>query len=341
MSWFPAVRSALASLLLFAMAALPAAAHVPHVERSRAYYGPIRICDPQFAFDVLGGEGYLWSVNQHSVRFGRHYLSVGRWLLADEAFRDIVHPLGTLDLPGVGRLERIALSSGNAPERTIVYLYDTHDRGPFPKMEIKSDAFDGSDRDLAPLGRFVFGERARAMCADIPEALRPSREREVADAFWVRPDRPQGPLTLCWAGLALDLRAGEALIPFWHRGWELFGVASGGASVTIQGGFASLPGSGGSNFDGPLAASPEFELRPIDPARSPFGGLPPALQAADGSSPRYVRLQRPVRLPHPELAPVAGVTFAFSGPADPTEIAAFVGRLRLRNARDACFEEAP
>ena len=217
-------------LALLALPALTAAgsaasARTPVVEPTRSYYGPLRACHPLFAFDVRAGEGYLDSGGEHILRFGDHYLSAGRrWFLADPIYRDIVRPLGTLELPGVGTLERIALSSRSAPGTAIVYLYDTRDGGPFPRMEIRSDAFDGSARDVALLGRIMFGEAGRGMCAAVPQELRARPEREDADAFWVRPDRPAGPLTLCWAGLAFDVRAGERAIRFWHPEWQLFGL---------------------------------------------------------------------------------------------------------------------
>lgn len=328
-------------LLLLALPALLAAgsaasARTPMMEPTRSYYGPVRACHPLFALDVRAGEAYLDSGGEHILRFGDHYLSAGRrWFLADPIYRDIVRPLGTIELPGVGTLERIALSSRNAPGATIVYLYDTRDGGPFPRMEIRSDAFDGSARDVALLGRIMFGEAGRAMCASVPEELRARPEREDADAFWVRPDRPAGPLTLCWAGLAYDVRAGESAIRFWHPEWQLFGAASGATRVTISGSFASLRDPAGRIFSGSLAASPAFEVRAAGQAPA----LPPAMRSGEGSVPVFARLLRRLHLPHPDLQPVGGVAFAFSGPATPADIAAFIARLRPRTAGDTCFEE--
>ena len=52
------------------------------------------------------GEAYLARGGDHVIRFGGRYLEFGRpWLYADESYRDIVRPLGTLDLmriPGLG-----------------------------------------------------------------------------------------------------------------------------------------------------------------------------------------------------------------------------------------------
>jgi hypothetical protein len=328
----------LAALLLsVAVLSGPGRANTPVMAPMRAYYGPLRICDRLFAFDVRAGEGYLDGAWGHVVRFGGHYLGVGqRWLYAGESFRDIVRPLGTLDLPGVGLLERIELGSRNGPDKIIVYLHDTGDGGPYAKMEIRSDAFDGSERDLALLNRVVFGDRARAMCADVPEALRPRPEREDANALWVRPDRPAGPLTLCWAGLALDVRAGEAAIPAWRHDWDRFGVAgAGGWTVSVTGRFQILRDRAGRPFEGPLAALPDFDVREVGAMQADLSSFtlgPPA-------GTRTVQLSRRVDVPNLGPRLIAGVTFAFSGPATPADIADLVGRLRPRLPDDICFEE--
>jgi hypothetical protein len=338
MARFPLARRALAALLV-PVAALPgpARARTPVMAPTHAYYGPLRICDRLFAFDVRAGEGYLDGAWGHIVRFGGRYLGVGqRWLYAGESFRDIVRPLGTLDLPGAGLLERIELGSRNGPDKTIVYLHDTHDGGPYPKMEIRSDAFDGSERDLTLLNRVVFGDRARAMCADPPEALRPRPEREDANAMWVRPDRPAGPLTLCWAGLALDVRSGEAAIPSWRHDWDRFGVAAGGGwTVAMTGRFQILRDQAGRPFEGPLAVLPDFDVREVAPMQSGVAQFTLGNPAAT----RTVQLSRKVDVPNLGPRLIAGVTFAFNGPATPADIADLVGRLRPRLPGDICLEE--
>ena len=238
-------------------------------------------------------------------------------------------------MPGLGNLERVELASRNGPAREIVYLYDTHDGSLFPKLMIRFDLFGGSDRDLALLDRLAFGERRTAMCADMPDALRPGRDRENPDAFWVSAERPSGPLTICWSDLALDVRAGEAVIPFWQD-LGLFGVAAGNFRVTIGGSFAAPFEPNWQRVDGSLAGHPEFRV--VNDLSSP-AAIPPALQMHDGREPRRVRLVRGAE--NPRQHPYGGVGFAFSGPASDAEIAAFVGRLRLRTARDTCFRETP
>lgn len=325
-------------LALLALAASPPAGAIPAAPRPmHTYYGPIRICTPLFAFDVRAGEGYWDTGREQIVRFGRHSFTFGEpWDLLDgPQYRDFVRPMGTLDVPGIGTLERVELTARNHGGPYIVYLYDTGYRGPGGKMQIRSDLFDGSDRDLALFERLAFGERRNAMCAEIPDRLRPRPEREDRDAFDVSQARPAGPLTVCWSRLALDVRRGEAVIPFWQD-LGSFGVATRRFRVTIGGNLAAPFEPGWRRVEGSLAAHPEFQVRQDN---SSPAAIPPALRTPDGSEPRRVRLVRLAE--NPEQHPYGGVGFAFSGPVSDAEMAAFVRRLRLRTARDTCFEATP
>jgi hypothetical protein len=323
-------------LALLALAASTPAHAIPAAPRPiHSYYGPIRICTPLFAFDVQAGEGYWDTGREHIVRFGRHHFTFGeRWSLDGPQHRDFVRPMGTLDVPGIGTLERVELTARNDGGPRIVYLYDTRERQLYPKVQIASDLFDGSDRDVARLERLAFGQTRVDMCAEIPDRLRPRPDREDSDAFWIRQDRPAGPLTMCWSRLALDVRRGEAVIPFWLDLGE-FGVATRRFRVTISGNFAAPFEPGWRRVEGALAAHSEFQVR----ADNAQPGIPSALRAPDGREPRRVRLVR--LLEDPDHHPHGGVGFAFSGPASEAEMAAFVRRLRLRTPRDTCFEETP
>jgi len=331
----------LALLALLALASLaaapPAGASTPTARPMHTYYGPIRICTPLFAFDVRAGEGYWDTGREQVVRFGRHSFTFGEpWLVLEgPQYRDFVRPMGTLVVPGIGTLERVELTARNQGGPYIVYLYDTGYRGPGGKMLIRSDLFDGSDRDLALFERLAFGERRNAMCAAIPDALRPRPDREDSHAFWVSQARHAGPLTMCWSGLALDVRRGEAVIPFWQD-LGLFGVATRRFKVTIGGSLAAPFEPGWRRVGGSLAAHSEFQVRQDN---SSPDAIPPALRDPDGSEPRRVRLVRPAE--DPDHHPYGGVGFAFSGRISDAGIAAFVRRLRLRTSRDTCFEARP
>ena len=327
---FFALLAAIVAVAPTPAGAVPAAPVPVH-----AYYGPIRACTPLFAFDVRAGEAYVQRGQENHVQIGRDSFAFGQpWYLDGPQHRDFVTPLGTVDVPGLGTLERVRLAGRKTDGPDIVYLYDTGDRGSRGKVEISSDGFDGSGRDIARLGRLAAGERRDAMCSEVPDSLRPRPERVDLDAFWVSQERHAGPLTLCWSRLALDVRRGEAVIPFW-RDLGAMGVAIGDMRVTIAGAFQAPFEPGWRRIRGPLAAHPEFQLR--KDLEWP-AAIPPALRALDGSEPRRVRL---VRLAEkPDLHPYGGVGFAFSGPITDAGIAAFVRRLRLRTARDTCFGTA-
>ncbi|HYD13722.1 MAG TPA: hypothetical protein VEC11_12815 [Allosphingosinicella sp.] len=315
-------------LVVAASLAAPAGAIPPAPTPVHYYYGPIRICTPHFAFDVRAGEAWWDATPQHYVYSGRHRFKFGEpWSLDGPQHRDFVNPMGTLDVPGIGRLERVQLTARNWGGPYIVYLYDL---GSGRKVQIQFDEFDGTDADVARFARLAAGERRAAMCRDVPEALRPRPEREDRNAFYLSQRRHPGPLTLCWSSLALDVRRGEAVLPFWD--WGAFAVATGNARVTIGGNLHAPFDPGWRRVRGSLAAQPDFQVRED---RSSPAAIPPALPAPDGSEPRRVRLVRPAE--NPDRHPYGGVGFAFSGPVTDRQVAAFVGRVRLQTPRDTCF----
>jgi hypothetical protein len=341
--WGKAVRFVALLLLLLAPVALiavgapsPAGAIPPAPQPLYSYYGPIRACTPHFAFDVRAGEAYVHSGQDHHVRIGRHTFAFGEpWYLDGPQHRDFVNPMGTLDVPGLGRLERVQLTARNGGGPYIAYLYDTGYRGPGHKVVIRFGPFDGSDRDIAWLQRLAVGERREQMCANVPDHLRTRPEREDPDAGAISQVRHPGPLTLCWQRLALDVRRGESVIPFW-LGLGTQGVAIGNTRVTIGGSYQAPFEPGWRRVRGPLAAHPEFQVRADNawPA-----AIPPVLPAPDGSEPRRVRLVRLAE--NPDRHPYGGVGFSFSGPTSEAGIRAFVRRLRLQTPRDSCFDPAP
>lgn len=301
-----------------------------------SYYGPIRACTPHFAFDVRAGEAYTHAGREHLVRVGRHTYAFGEpWHLEGPEYRDFFNPMGTVEVPGIGRLERIQLTARNGYGPSIAYLYDTGYRGPGRKLVIRFGQFDGSDRDIPSLQRLATGERRAQMCADVPDQLRARPEQENIDARWISEVRHPGPVTLCWQRLALDVRRGESVIPFWQD-WSAKGVAIGNVRVTIGGSYQAPFEPTWRRVRGPLAAHREFQVR-VD--NSAPAAIPMPLRALDGSEPRRVRVVRLAE--NPDRHPYGGVGFAFSGPISEAGIRAFVRRLRLQTPRDTCFEATP
>lgn len=322
-----------AVLLALLVLAAPAAASLPIIPPPNAYYGPLRVCADRFAFDVEEGEGYIQDGNVHSLLSRRFNLGIGEgWIYGDESFRDIVHPRGELELPGAGRLQRIEHSSRNAPGSYILYLWVSGERGPFPVKTIHSDAFDGSDRDRTILERIAFGERARAMCAAEPDPMRPRPRREsaVVEAQWLDPLQHPGPLTVCMSGLAFDVAGGEAAVLPWSRHSTFFRILAGGRATLV---YFYPPGRLGAEtaVAGPLAASPEFELR------EGAGAIGPGI-VIEGDGVRHVRLLRRAEMNAERPETVARATFLFDGAATEAERNALIARLRVQRPDDRCFD---
>ena len=329
-------RARFAGLLLSLTAvglASPGVATVPPPVPMDSYYGPIRVCEPLFAFDVREGEGYVHGGHTIWTRGAAHGIG-DRWIYAGDEYRDIVRPLGEIEMPEIGRLERVALSSRNASGTNIIYLFDTHDRSRWPKLMISSTAFDGSEHDREILGRFAIGERARAMCP-APQELRPDPQRENSDARWLDPTEHRGPLTICMGGLAFDVGAGETALLPWRRDWFFFRIVSDVRRVNVEGHFPSVLQRGGPPpVQGSLASDPRFVVQE--------GSPPPSIHAVRvlRFSPGSLQVRLLRRADLEAYGPDGGspVIFMFDGPTAETERLAFIGRLRTQRPDDACLE---
>lgn len=321
--------------------AAPATANVPPPIPIFTYYGPLRHCGEGYALDAGTGEAMLViGMGDATVRFGRHTLGVSRMpsgygVITDPA---IIRRTGTLTVPGVGAFERYRVSAGTPDSVRVTYLRDPGDGVARSRwMEISSSAFDGSDGDRAVLRRVAFGERAAAMCADVPAALRPSADRLRADAFLMREPRYRGPFTWCWSAMAMDVAAGEEAVLPWTPDANRFAIVAPALEVAVAGDFRS-----GSS---PTGALPTGVLGPL---------LPYAMHFTLGTGSRYsgshtyvragavatnlARLvaNRDIRTIGPDPGP--GLNFAFSRAVTDAERDAFIGRVRARGPSDPCFD---
>ena len=199
-----------------------------------SYYGPLTVCRDGFAFEVGPDAGHSSWGSLHLPRTGGLLVESLIYDLVKDA--DIVHPRGAIDVAGTGRFARVELTSRNSPSREIGYLYETGERKAFPRLVIRAEAFDGTDADAALLARVIVGERAKTTCAVVPpdRALRPERIDDRASIF--RPTRPSGPLTLCWAGAAIDVRREERGLLAWRTGALRAGIETGGMTMMLDGG---------------------------------------------------------------------------------------------------------
>lgn len=298
---------------------------------AHSYYGPARVCDGPYAIDVRPDEAYTRAGSSRIVRSRGGDISWESWLYSGDQYRDIVHPKGEIALSTGVHLKRIELWSRNSPERRIVYLNDTHDGGPFPITQISATGFDGSDRDKALLDRLAIGEGAKTLCAAVPAALelRPDREDAKADAFG--PDRPRGPLTVCWTHLAIDLRPDEQAILPWRADLEIFGIVERHGTTAINGSFRTggrLEGRPG--VAGVLLDSERFTIRKQLPPMSAFSFGSP-------SDAQFYRLLSRADIAAIGENPGPGVTVAFDHPVTDDEAAALIHRVRAQSATDHCY----
>ena len=304
----------------------PAAPSLPEIPPDRHYYGPLRGCARGVAFDVREGEAFSDNGGLHFPGGG---LLVEGWIYSGMDMSDIVRPLGTVELREGVRLDRIRLSSRNAPGSEIVYLHDTRARSPFPILSIRSNLFDGTDRDLGLLGRLAFGEAASALCASMPEPLRQTPERENPDAGWLDPQVHPGPLTICSKDMAFDVASGDSALLPWSPRWPSFRVLAGGRQVDVdllyRAYLPDLPGNG------PLAESPGI-LR-VESPQTPLSGPVPD----DGSGPLYIRLVAPDARGQRPPEQMPGLVFAFDRAVSAEGRSETVRRLRWRLPGDTCF----
>ena len=339
------MKHRLASISGIAMAlaaSAPIAANTPPPVPMFSYYGPVRHCGDGFALEARAGEGLIVVGGFDAMlRIGRHNLGVSRFTAGYAIVTDpaIIRQTGTLTIEGVGTLARYRVSAGQPDDARVTYLFDPGggvDRA--RRIEIGSDLFDGSERDRAMLARVAFGDHAKAQCEAVPPALRPTPERVQADAFLMRGARYPGPLTVCWAHLALHAVAGESVVLPWDPDQNRFALVAPGLSVGITGDFRS----GANRTGAPLAGVAGALL-----------GLPPYYGIVAGSNHvgvvfDYMPTGTPVtnrarlvavadvRMLGPDPGP--GLTFTFSRPLPDAERDAFIGRVRVRATSDHCFD---
>lgn len=326
--------------LLFMFAALlsatPAIAIPPVPIETYTYYGPVRHCGNGFALDVREGEGLLHSTSGSAyVLSGRGDLSVER-ARASDPVRDLAlyQPDGSL-VVGANQFNRFRLTALTGPGPRIGYRIDLADGSYAPMLVVRSDRFTGGDDDAESLRRISIGEEAAALCADVPVALRATAERQNEDAFWLRPTRFAGPLTICFDKLALDVRQGEAAYLPWRDDAQRFAVLTGTMEVGIAGGF-NEDSHGSAPPDGPLATDLRYRVT---------AGAPPWTESVISTFMRAkvpatnrARLVAVVDQKRIGPDPGPGLSFGFNRPLSDDERNAFIGRVRARTPADRCFD---
>lgn len=340
-------RLVAAALCLAMLGAAAADARTPAPPERHEYYGPIRICgeiargEANFAFDVHDSEAYIvegdpdWRLT-HLVLSGGGYLKIGDPSPYDEEpMRQFVRPRGDVEVPGKG-LRRLQTVSPAGATGAFLYVYTTEHKGHPFKSTIESSFFDGSGRDRSVLERIAFDDRAREMCAAVPDHLRAGPERERPEAFWLSPERHKGPLTVCTAGLAFDVGPGEAaLLPWrWRQMWGFFRVVAGDGHTDIGGLEERVWRRGGEpDVKGPVALDPRFRRRSA--GRSP-SWVPNRILTSGPDSPLVLLSRRADAQPDPPDGKEP-VSFTFDRPSTEADRQAFVERLRTQLPGDRCL----
>lgn len=310
-------------MIVAALLALQDAPIPPPPPIQHRYYGPVRMCNGDFAADVRAGEGLELVGSSATIHGADGTLGIQGWIYGHKDLRHLWVSHGNVEVAGIGKLERVLLGPPEGP-RYWVYLYDSADRGRYPLRQIGSDRFDGTDADLPRLARLVSGAAAKARCADTPPNLRATPEREVTDGFWFDPAAHPGPLTMCVRELAFDVAAGEKLLLPWFKHSLDFAVTGASYRVAIQNTLfptAQRP----IPISGPIAADSRYAIRqwPLvrnteTPRHFYLGWAGDPLGAGVGST----------------------ISFTIDG-LDKDARSAFIHRARARTPQDRCFGQGP
>ena len=299
-----------------AVLASTASATLPPPIYSYSWYGPLTVCRDGYALQIGKNES-LTTHGADIVNWVGGALIVETLIQDPVRDADIVHPRGSLEVPGLGLVARYELTSRNSAARELGYVFPR--AGYFPLVVIRSARFTGSDADAALLRRVVAGEQAKAICAAVPPERQPRPERVDDAAALIRPVEVAGPLTLCWGRLALDVQAGEQALPGWQG--TVAGVRFGATTALL------MDATTGTLAPGNLLANGAF----VEVVQTPaFSHLFHSTQ-----------ITRPARLVRPsDLAArnTAGVEAAFIGPVTATEEYSFLARIRSRVSSDPCFD---
>lgn len=324
--------AALLAGLAAAAPAPPAAASLPPPIIPKDYYGPIRACGQGFAFDALEGEAYGEAGGGDVLRLPGGGLLLESWIYTGIDVSRAVTSLGAVELADGVRLTRIRTDWGDRPPE-ILYHYD-RGSGPFPILSVRSSRFDGSEGDLALLGRIAFGKAAEALCTSVPQALRPTPERNTWDAASYAPRIRRGPLTICLAGLAFDIAADESALLPWAPELRRFRLIGRDRLTTDIDLVRWEPLRAAAAAGEPIAGRAEVEMHEgglLTDSRGP---------APDDDRKRHLRLVHP-RVPglvHPTLDPQA--IFAFDPAIPESGVRAILARLRVQRPRDRCADFA-
>ena len=316
----------------------PVRAHEPTPEPTRQYYGPLRICDANYAFDVSAGEGFVreggYGYFPDLILSTGGYLSIGGYWTGDTGpSARYVHARGEIELQGQ-RLRRFEVKP---PDGGSGFAYTAPGFAGSERFTIRSNRFDGSDRDRAILDRIVLGDRARQMCASVPLELRLLPERDQPEVSWLAPARHRGPLTICRAGLAFDVASEEEAMVGWGKDHLPFRIIAPARGTDIAGFEERVwRRTGEKDVLGPLSRDPRFvtggSIRSLLWGQAPPSSRPDLVYAA---------LWRRADSDPRSKQGVPALFFTFDRETTDAERQAFIARVRTQRPQDRCFAPDP
>ena len=315
----------------------PVRAHEPASEPARQYYGPLRICDENFAFDVSAGEGFVREGGYGSfpdlILSTGGYLTIGgRWTGDSGPSARYVHARGEIELQGQ-TLRRFEVKP---PDGGTEFAYTAPGFAGSERFTIRSNRFDGSDRDRAILDRIVLGDRARQMCASVPLELRPLPERDQPEVRWLAPARHRGPLTICRAGLAFDVASDEEAMLGWGKDHLPVRIVAFARSTDIAGFDERLwRRSGEKDARGSLSRDPRFVTE------TPLVLLSGQVSPSGRFGIAYAALRRRADPAPSSKEGIPALFFTFDRETTDAERQAFIARVRTQHPSDRCFAPRP
>ena len=274
------VRLAFASFAMLASSTAPATTPPPPPPHAR--YGPLTQCLNGYAFTASATEAVFAMRDGVTLvsETGGLNLSIDR----GDPYRKQAERT-ELAVPHLGQIARYHRTYTSSPPDTFYLLPGVEGE---PTTMVSSREFNGTDTDLAILGRISRVDEQRA-CGDFRS---PDFPGENPDARWWKPTVSAGPLYRCQNGVGFAVLMGESV----QSSWPMFGsepaarLRSGNTQLIVRGPIESSAAS----LQGFVAAT--YRQAVVDWSGRPVLLLSPSDLAPDRyghyeNSTRWVRIE--------------------------------------------------
>jgi hypothetical protein len=213
------------------LAPLQATAAAPAPPRTHARYGPLTACFDGYGFSADASEAISVSENSMSLGGDSGGMSLNREALGPDRSQARV---SAIDIDAIGRVIRYENVRYGSAGTGVEYLLPARTAG--APLVVRSFDFDGSNRDLAMLGRVSRMDPHSPACHAFAA---PGFEGEDVSALYWSPVTATGPIYHCQNGIGLQLRAGDTLQYRWRPSmpWTIPAsrVTTGGIRLTWDG----------------------------------------------------------------------------------------------------------